>query len=183
MHRVCEECRNTFEYKKGWNSPGRFCSRQCLFNSMRTIAETNCLECGNIVRKKKYCSQTCYWDSLKGRPSKTNTQIEKICRYCQRSFKVKRYRKDAAYFCSHICSSNARLLPDDKVTYNSIHHWVAGRLGRPKTCSECSLSSDNSRQFHWANVSGEYKRDLSDWKRLCVSCHLKFDGRVKATGY
>lgn len=31
------------------------------------------------------------------------------------------------------------------------------------------------RQYHWANISRSYKRDLSDWVRLCASCHKKSD--------
>jgi len=27
--------------------------------------------------------------------------------------------------------------------------------------------------IHWHNISGEYKRDVSDWIRLCAKCHKK----------
>ena len=33
-----------------------------------------------------------------------------------------------------------------------------------KECSKCGFVSENGGQFHWANVSGDYLRDLSDWK-------------------
>ena len=33
----------------------------------------------------------------------------------------------------------------------------------------------DKKRYHWANISGEYKRDLTDYKRLCVSCHRYFD--------
>lgn len=65
------------------------------------------------------------------------------------------------------------------IGYRAIHLWVERKLGKPKLCSECSFTSDNGRQFHWANLSGEYKRNLSDWKRLCVSCHRKMDAALK----
>lgn len=26
-------------------------------------------------------------------------------------------------------------------------------------------------RYEWANISGEYKRELSDYESLCVSCH------------
>lgn len=39
----------------------------------------------------------------------------------------------------------------------------------------------------WANLSGEYRRDLSDYIELCVPCHrLKDSGGIKhgtSTGY
>ena len=63
----------------------------------------------------------------------------------------------------------------DQAGYNALHAWVTAKLGRPRKCSDCGFESNNSRQFHWANISGEYKRDLDDWVRLCVSCHFKRD--------
>lgn len=63
----------------------------------------------------------------------------------------------------------------DRVGYNALHAWVGRQLGKPKECSNCGFTSDNGRQFHWANISGKYFRDLSDWERLCASCHFKKD--------
>lgn len=33
--------------------------------------------------------------------------------------------------------------------------------------------------MHWANISGKYLRDITDWVRLCVSCHKYFDKQKK----
>lgn len=63
----------------------------------------------------------------------------------------------------------------EKPGYLAIHAWIARQLGKPKECSKCGFASDNGRQFHWANISGEYLRDITDWVRLCVSCHFKMD--------
>lgn len=63
----------------------------------------------------------------------------------------------------------------DKPTYNAIHHWINRIMGKPKLCSQCGFCSENGRQFHWANVSGKYLRNTSDWLRLCVRCHFKMD--------
>lgn len=64
---------------------------------------------------------------------------------------------------------------EEKPSYGAVHAWVAKQLGKPKVCSKCGFTSDNGRQFHWANISGKYLRDLTDWVRLCVSCHFKID--------
>lgn len=61
----------------------------------------------------------------------------------------------------------------DNVGYAGIHDWVEVRLGRPKECEQCGTKED--RVYHWSNKSGEYKRDLNDWWRLCVPCHKKYD--------
>lgn len=63
----------------------------------------------------------------------------------------------------------------DKVGYGALHDWVRSRLGRPDTCEECGEIGLKGSQIHWANISGKYKRDLTDWQRLCVSCHFKKD--------
>lgn len=59
--------------------------------------------------------------------------------------------------------------------YRATHIWVQRHFGKPNKCSNCGFESGNSRQFHWANLSGLYLRDFKDWKRLCVGCHMRMD--------
>jgi len=63
----------------------------------------------------------------------------------------------------------------DKVGYFGLHKWVYKKLGRPKKCEHCGEIKENNRALHWANKSGEYKRDIGDWLRLCVPCHSRYD--------
>jgi hypothetical protein len=35
------------------------------------------------------------------------------------------------------------------------------------------------RKLEVANISQQYKRDLSDWEWLCRKCHMTKDGRLK----
>lgn len=63
----------------------------------------------------------------------------------------------------------------DNVGYRAIHSWIAKEKGKPHYCKHCKRSDLFHRQYHWANKSGLYKRDLSDWLRLCASCHKKYD--------
>lgn len=63
----------------------------------------------------------------------------------------------------------------EKPTYHAVHFWIRKELGFPNTCLHCGLKSDNHRKIQWANLSGEYKRDILDWIRLCSSCHKKYD--------
>lgn len=62
-----------------------------------------------------------------------------------------------------------------KPSYSALHVWVKNRLGKPKKCEECGKGQLVGRQIEWANISGKYERDEKDWKRLCVSCHRKYD--------
>lgn len=166
MIKTCEHCTTDFEYPEWGNWPGRFCSRQCLFDSMKTRIESDCLNCKKPVRGKKYCSQACYWTTLKGKKPIAATQIPR-----------KPWNKGTS-------AKSGDELPnwlEKKVSYKTLHTWVTRKLGKPSLCQTCGATEG---VFEWSNISREYKRDLSDWQRLCKSCHNKYDKRLKrATGY
>lgn len=61
------------------------------------------------------------------------------------------------------------------VSYNGLHKWVNKYLGNPNKCEHCGKIENNNRLINWANKSHEYKRDLTDWIRLCIMCHRKYD--------
>lgn len=63
----------------------------------------------------------------------------------------------------------------DTPSYSAIHQWIVRWYGKPMQCEHCGIVEQKTRRMHWANVSGEYKRDISDWKRLCVVCHARLD--------
>jgi hypothetical protein len=59
----------------------------------------------------------------------------------------------------------------DAVGYSALHGWVRRQLGRPSNCERCGNTQAN--RYEWANRSRQYKREVADWERLCVSCHRK----------
>lgn len=61
----------------------------------------------------------------------------------------------------------------DSVKYSALHQWVMTRLGKPSECENCG--STTASRYHWANLSGNYLRDIADWARLCSLCHILFD--------
>jgi hypothetical protein len=61
----------------------------------------------------------------------------------------------------------------NSVGYRCLHLWVERRLGKPKCCDECGELG--LKRYHWANKSGKYKREITDWLRLCPKCHKKYD--------
>lgn len=61
--------------------------------------------------------------------------------------------------------------------YRMIHLWVERQLGRPSECENCGTTE--AKIFHWANLSNEYRKDLSDWARLCVTCHHLIDDSLR----
>ena len=61
----------------------------------------------------------------------------------------------------------------DNITYSGVHKWIRKELGAPSRCWECGTTE--AKRFEWANISRRYKRRVDDWKRLCTSCHHKYD--------
>jgi hypothetical protein len=62
---------------------------------------------------------------------------------------------------------------DDKVDYPALHKWIFINKPKKELCENCK----KVKPFDLANISGEYKRDINDFKWLCRSCHMKEDGR------
>ena len=60
-----------------------------------------------------------------------------------------------------------------KANYISVHWWINVHWERPPACELCG--EKQSKKYEWANISGLYKRERSDWLNLCTSCHHKFD--------
>lgn len=58
-------------------------------------------------------------------------------------------------------------------SYWKAHRWVLKQMGKPMICSHCF--NVNAKRYDWANISGNYKHELSDWRRLCVKCHINLD--------
>ena len=67
----------------------------------------------------------------------------------------------------------------NEVGYRGLHYWVVYKLGKPDTCEDCGKSQLTAHQIHWANISGDYKRIVADWRRLCAKCHKAFDKQMK----
>ena len=67
----------------------------------------------------------------------------------------------------------------ENVGYAGLHTWVKKHLGQPNTCEHCKKTGLKGCSIHWSNKSGNYKREISDWQRLCAKCHKKYD-RIKS---
>jgi hypothetical protein len=44
-------------------------------------------------------------------------------------------------------------------------------------CEKCGKVTN---KLDCANISGEYKRDISDYRWICRHCHMEEDGRLEA---
>lgn len=67
----------------------------------------------------------------------------------------------------------------EKVGYIALHEWISNYKPKPKLCENCI----KNKPYDLANISGEYKRDIKDFKWLCRSCHMKEDKRLDKLKY
>lgn len=147
----------------------------------------NCLECGKEFQTYpyaikrgdgKYCSREC--------SCKNNETKIKIGQRLSTKTEFKKgetpWNKDKK---GYETSLRGRSRPDmkkdkngqwkgDDVGYFGLHVWIAENCGRAKKCDACG-SDDPDKKYHWANLDSKYSRDINSWKRMCVSCHSKYD--------
>ena len=109
------------------------------------------------------------------------------CEYCNKDFSGYDLHKGIPRrFCSAKCRSNSMIgktinkgerngmWRGDKVSYKALHQWITSHKPKPKFCEKCRID----KPYDLANISGDYKRDINDFKWLCRRCHLKEDGRI-----
>lgn len=66
----------------------------------------------------------------------------------------------------------------DDVGYVGLHDWMSKNKPRTGICEHCGdVPTVRGRTVgtEFANVSGEYRRDITDFIELCIPCHRKFD--------
>lgn len=119
--------------------------------------------------------------------SKNNKTVPRTCASCGKEFlanmnEVKR-RTGGANTCSRKCWYEYQPQVMEKkwdevgrlesAIYSRAHRFVYKSLGKASKCEVCL--DGNKKIYHWANLSGNYSLDLSDWKQMCPSCHKKHD--------
>lgn len=141
----------------------------------------NCLACGILFYKRdvcamvawektKFCSRKCSYDFKRGKPFKHSGQFKKNTNPWNKGL-----TKQTDERVAKISGDNHYEYKGQNVSYIGLHNWVNKEFGKPRTCEHCGTTE--SKTYDWANISGQYKRDLSDWIRLCRKCHHIFDNK------
>jgi hypothetical protein len=181
---ICRICRKSY-YRPEWHKIRglkTYCSKKCWLESgesgqWRRVPrmKRNCQVCGrefetkqNLISigKGKFCSQSC---------SSKIAVLPMLKRIKAGEW------KDISR--ASIAKLHAAVASDETlhwkwkgegVGYYGVHDWITKHFGQPMECEVCGLN-DPKRKYHWANLSHKYRRDRSDFKRMCVSCHRKYD--------
>jgi hypothetical protein len=143
-------------------------------------AQYICKYCGKVYngppnwKGRQYCSQDCR--------NKDHTQ--KVICPCGKEFTAIKARGLVKY-CSMECygkysaslkinSKNPQWV-GDLIKPRPLHNWVRRRKLKPEFCEECK----SEKPYDLANISGNYKRDINDFRWLCRRCHMLSDGRMQ----
>jgi hypothetical protein len=71
----------------------------------------------------------------------------------------------------------------ESATYSAKHRWIQNNWQKTGMCEICLMERKPRAGTrlkwgtHWANKSGNYVRERSDWLELCPKCHKSFDHR------
>ncbi len=120
----------------------------------------------------------------------SNGTQERICIICKTNFNttLTEVKRGGGNCCNRECwykhfnkiiksGEDSPNWKGENVGKTALHNWVQKHLGKPSLCEHCETTK--AKQFDWANKSQEYQRDLSDWIRLCRSCHAKYDYKYR----
>ena len=166
--------------------------KKCLI--CNTVFEKKTRESISEWEKRKYCKYECYWKSKIGNsPWNKGIKAPQISRALKGRVFSKDWIKNLSI--SHIGKKQSKETIEkrssklrrenhyewlgDNVGYGALHAWVKKELGLPDKCEHCDKDGLFGQKIHWANKTGLYKRDITDWIRLCVSCHRKYDYKNK----
>ena len=142
---------------------------QFIFNGGKKsdLRDKPCPSCGKMIMRKSKSCKSC-WQV--GERSINWKNAKPSCPSCNK--KKETYSKGLCWECFK--GENHFNWKGDNVGYGALHDWIKKQKGIATHCELISCEGI-STNYQWANISGLYLRELTDWMQLCISCHVKFD--------
>ena len=122
---------------------------------MKELKTLKCEICGKEIKKN---------------PKLSNGQFENK-RYCSVKCRQKGRSKDMKG--KQTGQDNPNWKGDNATNITTFHKRVENLAGKPNICVICE-TTDKDKIYDWACLTGKYE-DINDYKRLCRSCHKKYD--------
>ena len=163
---ICQVCKKEFQainYRL-LHGKDKYCSRMCRAKSPEFKEQ--------LARMIETRQQKAYAKHPKWKDGK------RLCLDCEKPIWIMGTRCKPCFSKTQVGTKRI-ILRNGQSAYEAIHQWVKRQLGTPMICIKCLDSSQGI--YDWANISGEYKKDLSDWIRLCRKCHSTMDKKPKGS--
>lgn len=149
--------------------------KNCSNKSRRIRHQKRCIDCNILINYNSErcisCSNTFY---KKGRPLSKQHKINVINANKRRTgTKLSMDVKIKMGKCK-MGGLNGMWIGDN-VTYKPLHSWIRRHKPKPLVCEKCN----NKPPYDLANISGQYKRDINDFRWLCRGCHMESDDRLE----
>lgn len=161
----------------------------------KMLVDFNCSQCGSssksyVSNNRKFCSIQCSrigQDKAIGMRNFNWKGGKPKCIDCGKETVSYEAKKCGSCNNKSRVGVNNAAWKGDEVGYVALHNWVHQWRGKPTSCEHCGVEgeilmrNDGMRYWsiQWANKSGEYLRDLTDWLGLCISCHRVYDSQRK----
>ncbi len=178
---------------------GKYCSKRCFYlgisQDRRGIKPKNFMLFKEGLKK---------YESIHGKYRKPRTKgQDRDCLECYKKFYATpgQVKINQGKYCSRSCSSRAnsdgsrlgihsqkgaptplRAFKPRSHTfqgsikeYKALHYRINKLLGKPRDCANPNRLEKHSRKVEWANKSGKYLENLTDWISLCKRCHWLYD--------
>ncbi len=144
---------------------------------MVTMEQRKCIVCDTLLTKQKVvCSYSCrnklYTTKGKEKTEEHKRKIAEAHTGMKKPWTVLRNKK---YPNVGEKSGNWK---GNNVGYIAIHNWAHKWVGLKDKCELCP----SNIRLEMANISGQYKRESTDWRTLCRVCHVKVDKEFRQNG-
>lgn len=117
------------------------------------------LKCEVTRPAKRFCSFECRQNDIHSRAG------ERISKCWQDPEFVAKQKEN-------VLDNNPNWKGDD-AGYGAKHRQMYRHHGKASECENCHIK--NATRYEWANLSGKYIRERSDYMQLCKKCHLGLD--------
>lgn len=158
-------------------------AHKCYNDSMKKSGSIlNCEWCGDktykrmaqiVSHKHHYCSQECRIKALNHNRVPWNKGTVGVMKPNSTSFKKGQRASVATEF-----KRREHVFKGTLSEYKYIHYKVGVLFGKLEQCENCGKDGLTGRKIHWANITGVYDTNRSNWRRLCVRCHAINDERI-----
>ena len=180
----CEQCNKNFQIYPYEIGRARFCSASCRSSWVAMTYKVGLTRIGkepwNKGKTGVYSSETLMKISMASKGRISPMKGKKAPWATGENSSSKRLEVRRKLSITKIGNKNPQFRHFDELSpvykgneagYHAKHKWIYDRVKKEFLCKSCEREGFT----HWANYSGNYKREIEDYLELCPTCHSAFD--------